>query len=337
MSRHKLANFLVQAWYRQHLIWLTLLLLPIAYLFRLVVLVRKYCYQYHLFTSTCLPVPVVIVGNLTVGGTGKTPFVIWLVNYLQSNHIKVGVISRGYGGNNNQAPVFINNSSHAIEVGEEPILIYQQTNCPVVVCKNRVAAANYLLAKTSCEIIISDDGLQHYALARDLEIAFIDGTKRYGNGQCLPEGPLREPLSRLTTVDYIIVTVGNSLQETVMQLLPQGLILLINPSQQVDKFMLQDKVIHAVAGIGHPERFFHMLRTLKLRFFEHSFPDHYHYTKESLNFGEDAVIVMTEKDAIKCKEFATKDFYYLPVKAELPERFSGNLLTRVRQLLSKEH
>src|SRR3990167_758175 len=287
MISRKLESYLVRSWYQSRIDWLSILLLPFSCLFYLIVFFRRQLYRLHIFNSQRLFVPVIVVGNISVGGTGKTPFVIWLANLLREQHIKAGIISRGYSGQVNKIPMNIDQNSRPEQVGEEAILIFKKTNCPVVVARDRFAAAQQLLKEHNCDVIISDDGLQHYALAREMEIILIDGERRLGNGYCLPAGPLREPKSRLAKADFIVVTHGNVETETVMQLVPQDLVAMNNPQRVVDKLALKARIIHAVAGIGHPERFFQTLRGLKLRIFEHVFPDHHQYTPQDLNFGSD--------------------------------------------------
>lgn len=287
-------------WYRSSL--LAYLLAPISWIYRIVIAARRWCYKIGLFKTHQLNVPVIVVGNITVGGTGKTPFVIALVEKLKEQGRKPGVISRGYGARAPKYPLSINEHVSPSQCGDEPYLIAMRTQCPVVVDPNRPRAACYLLENKHCDVIISDDGLQHYALGRDYEIAL----HRKSNGFCLPSGPLREPLSRLKTVDYVLedlkITHGDAYQ--------------LNHSDQ-KKPLSEFNTVHAVAGIAHPERFFSMLEAAGLNVIKHSFPDHHAFRSDELVFTEYPVI-MTEKDAVKCRDFSLSNHWVLPINVEVP-------------------
>ena len=306
-------------------------LIPFSLLFQMVVALRRFFYRIGLLPITRIDIPVIIVGNITVGGTGKTPLVIWLAKFLQQQGYQPGIVSRGYGGRGAVYPCVVTADSDPILVGDETVLIARQTGCPVIIDPNRVAAAHYLRTHyPACNIILSDDGLQHYALGRDIEIAVIDGERRFGNGLFLPAGSLRESVQRLKTVDFV-VTNGEALAgEYSMALIPDHFHLLNDPTQTKPADFFLGKTIHAVAGIGNPNRFFTMLRNnLGLTMIEHPFPDHHHFTEQDLQFGNDAVIVMTEKDAVKCKKFNLNNIWYLPVTATLSESFEKAILASV--------
>lgn len=311
---------------------LAYLLLPLSFLFRAIVSIRRWLYQKELLKSTKVSKPVIVVGNLTVGGTGKTPFVIFLVELLKKHGFKPGVVSRGYKVKIN-APILIDPSHTAEQVGDEPLLIYKRTQCPVVVSPNRVAAAKKLLAETDCDIIISDDGLQHYALARDIEIVMIDGQRRFGNTFCLPAGPLREPLKRLQSADYLIAN-GGSVHpgEIAMQLTHVNEFIQVNdPMKKLSIEDLNASTLHAVTGIANPDRFFKMLTAMGLSFEKHAFDDHYAFRKKDIDFGQDAIVVMTEKDAVKCVSIANDRNHYLPVDASLPSHFVDDFFKKLKQ------
>ncbi len=280
-----------------------------------------------------LPVPVVVVGNITVGGTGKTPMVIWLAEFLHAQGLRPGIVSRGYGGRAGPAPQHVTGSSDARVVGDEAVVMARRTRCPVWVCPDRVAAARALLARHAVDVIISDDGLQHYRLGRDIEIAMIDGARRFGNGLCLPAGPLREPLARLAEVDFRVVT-GSLADagEYAMELTGEELVHLRNPGRRRLLSALRGRRVHAVAGVGNPDRFFWQLRQAGLEVVPHPFPDHYSYRVEDLQFDRETPIIMTEKDAVKCGIFADHRYWYLPVKARPEPAFSQALFNRIKAI-----
>ncbi len=325
----KLSNAIQRSWYEPSL--LTWLLLPVSYLYRLLVWLRQKAYAAGLLKTQRLPIPVIVVGNITVGGTGKTPLVIWLCEYLKKMGWKPGVVSRGYGGKSGSSQL-VNEASDPYLVGDEPVLIARCTRCPVSVGRDRVATAQKLLDKFSCDIIVSDDGLQHLALGRDIEIAVIDGERRFGNKLCLPSGPLREPVSRLNTVD-MKVTNGKALEnEHEMTLLMSDAVNLVDHSNRKALDEFRDKSIHAIAGIGNPDRFFFQLRRKELNILPHPFPDHHNFTKTDLDFNDNLPVLMTEKDAVKCSAFASENHWYVPVDAVMSEGFESKFSGRVADL-----
>lgn len=331
MRQRKLADYLSRAWYSSRLTGVSLLLWPLSLLFQLLVFLRRLAYRVKLFKSYQPSVPVIVVGNITVGGTGKTPMVIGLTQFLISQGFRPGVVSKGYGGSAIDSPQVVTKNSDPLLVGDEPVLIHFKVGCPVVVGKDRVAATQLLLNNNpDCDVVISDDGLQHYALARQIEIAMLDGERRCGNQLCLPAGPLREAMNRLQQVDFVVVTSGDPGREVVMKLQPERIYQLIAPERLLEPDELQKKMIHAVAGIANPQRFFQTLRAMKLRLFEHPFPDHCLFVEQDFLFADNAVIIMTEKDAVKCRAFAKENFYVLSVQPELPVEFGNQLLDRLR-------
>lgn len=307
-------------WYGKHP--LSLFLLPLSWCYLLVTNVRRFCYQLGLIPSHRLPVPVVIVGNITVGGTGKTPLVSWLVNYLKEKGFKPGIISRGYGAKAEHWPQQVRPDSNAEWVGDEALLLARQTNVPVAISPKRYLAGEELINKKGCDILICDDGLQHLALERDLEILVIDGTRRFGNKRLLPAGPLREPVSRSKDFDLIVSNSSSGRHEHLMKFKGEALIKLGKESKKLSLNDVAGKRVHAIAGIGNPERFFNTLKAARLDIVKHVFPDHYHYTLDDVLFDDDLPVIMTEKDAVKCEEFVLTQHWYLPIVAEMGEAFT---------------
>ena len=321
-------------WYSQNLVaWL---LLPVTGFYCLLVLIRRFFYRVGFFKSFKLSRPVIIVGNITVGGTGKTPLLISLCELLKADGYKPGVISRGYGGNF-EGEQLLDDADRADVVGDEPCLVHARTGCPVAVGRNRVAAAQLLLAKTDCNIILSDDGLQHYRLQRDFELAIIDTNRKFGNGFCLPSGPLREPVSRLQDVDIIVnhnsTNESDIADESFSLKFSDAINLSSNKSVDIDYFA--NKPIHAVAGIGHPERFFNQLRRSGLEVIEHALPDHHRFTDADLTFKDDLHVLMTEKDAVKCHDFASDNLWYVSVCAELSNGLRQKFLSKINALTNE--
>jgi tetraacyldisaccharide 4'-kinase len=311
-------------WYKKT--FLSYFFLPITWLYLIIIKIRKYIYC-NLLKPKIFPVPIIVVGNLTVGGTGKTPLVIWIANFLKAHGYKPGVISRGYKGKAKNYPCFITEHSNVIEAGDEAIIIARRTNCPVVVDPKRYRAAKMLLEKTNCNVILSDDGLQHYALPRDIEIVVIDGDELFGNKFCFPAGPLREPISRLQSVNFIVQNAGTNVCDAyyAMHLKQISFINVLDSSQKKAIFGFSNQKINVVAGIGNPQRFFKDLEVLGIEVLAHVFSDHYWYTKKDFSFISDPVI-MTEKDAVKCVAIANENFWYLLVAAEVKGDFSEQLL-----------
>jgi tetraacyldisaccharide 4'-kinase len=321
---------LADAWYgpRWRLCWLW----PLHLLMRALVAIRRALYRWKILSSRHPGIPVIVVGNIAVGGTGKTPLVLWLVEFLQQQGWKPGIVSRGYGGKAAHYPCEVTEQSQAAAVGDEPLLLKRLSNVPVVVDPQRVCAAERL-RELGCDIVISDDGLQHYAMQRDIEIAVLDAVRQLGNGWLLPAGPLRELPSRLQRVQ---LTVGNgaaipSLAEHAMQLRPELCWSLTNPAAPRALASFAGATVHAVAGIGNPGRFFASLRSAGVKVQEHPFADHHAYQASDLPW-QDAPILMTEKDAVKCAAFATPNMWFVRVKAELSESFSAQLASRLALL-----
>ena len=267
-----------------------------------------------------LPLPVIVVGNISVGGTGKTPFTIWLVQRLREWGWKPGVISRGYGGRAAVYPLRVSAQTPPGVCGDEPALIARRLQCPLAVAPDRVAAAQLLIESREVDILVADDGLQHYRLARDLEICVLDGARGLGNGALMPAGPLRELPRRLQEVDLIVVNgeSGSDWGETALSMrLVSSSVLSLASGMARPLEAYAGKAVHAVAGIGNPGRFFAALRRRGVLPVEHAFPDHHDYRLADLQFGDELPVLMTEKDAVKCARFAQPHHGFIPVDAEI--------------------
>jgi tetraacyldisaccharide 4'-kinase len=326
-------SFAERHWYRVSA--LSLLLLPLSHVFRAAVALRRALYRAGLLRSVRLPVPVVVVGNLTAGGTGKTPLVLWLVRELRGRGKKPGIVSRGYGGTA-ASPRPVVPGADPAAVGDEPALLAERAGCPVWIGADRPAAARALLAANpACDIIVCDDGLQHYRLQRDVELA-VEDERGFGNGFMLPAGPLREPPGRL--VDARVVNRsgdGDAAQRKgaaatfTMRLVPSGLVRVGIPEAAVAPEEISGRRLHAVAGIGNPARFFRALERMGLRVTAHPFPDHHRYSPEDLAFAECDYILMTEKDAVKCRRLGRSDLIALRVDAALEPSLVEFIMPRI--------
>ncbi len=329
-----MVNGFTRLWYGWSL-W-HLILLPLSAVFGVTVWLRRLGYRLGLLKTLRLPVPVVVVGNIAVGGTGKTPLVLALTQILREAGYRPGIVSRGYG-RSGDLPRPVTPQDEARAVGDEPLLLARKSGVPVWVGRDRVAAARALLAaQPQVDVIVSDDGLQHYRLERDVEIAVVDAGRWFGNGQLLPAGPLRESPRRLKQVDAVVINGwehGAPLKrrEFTMQLKGRLLVNLRNPALKAQPEVFAGERVHAVAGIGHPQRFFAHLRRLGLNLVEHPFPDHHAFVPADLAFGSDP-IVMTEKDGVKCEDFAGDNVWVLPVQAELHPGFGLAILEKLRSL-----
>jgi tetraacyldisaccharide 4'-kinase len=293
--------------------------------------IRRDMYASNLLPREKVPVPVVVVGNINVGGTGKTPLVIALVEALRKRGWNPGVITRGYTGKARDAFV-LEGSCNPVIAGEEACLILQRTNAPIAVGRNRVLAARKLLNAAKVDVLIADDGLQHYRLARDVDICVIDGARRFGNGQLLPAGPLREDVSRLSAFTYRICNGGvPEAGEIGSSLIGDEAVALLDSKRRRPLSEFSGQRVHAVAGIGNPARFFAQLRASGMDVIEHPFDDHFPFTAKDLVFGDDLAVLMTEKDAVKCQSFAEVSHWCVPVQAQLPATFLEDLDARLRR------
>lgn len=323
-------SFPERHWYR--LSALSLALWPASLLYRLLVALRGFAYRSGVLPAVRLPVAVIVVGNIVVGGTGKTPLVLWLASRLRRCGWKPGILSRGYRGSA-AAPMAVAASSPADLVGDEPLLLARNCDCPVWVGRDRVKAASELLAShPECNVLILDDGLQHYRLVRDIEIA-VEDARGAGNGLLLPAGPLREPASRRVDA-WIANSAPPGLHSPSFRMDLRGDTFrgVAAPHSRVAAAAFARKKLHAVAGIGNPKRFFDHLAQLGLATVNHAFPDHYAYTASDLDFGDCEALLMTEKDAVKCEAFAREHWYALQVEAELAPVFFDFILAKLNGL-----
>jgi tetraacyldisaccharide 4'-kinase len=322
--------------YWQSVNLVSVLLWPLSVVYTGFATARYYAYQRGILKSSQLGVPVIVVGNITVGGTGKTPLVIYLAQLLKDNGYQPGIVSRGYGGNAQNWPRPVTALSDPREVGDEPVLLAHRCACPVMVGPDRVAAARELLIthKAACNVILADDGLQHYPLGRDIEIAVVDYNRGFANGACLPAGPLREPRGRLKQVSFVVEH-GTNRSEHAMTLVGERAVNLMDSSVTCSLTGFRTTAVHAVAGIGDPSRFFNFLRSRGIRTIDHPFPDHHRFTATDLAFGDDLTVLMTEKDAVKCKHLARDSVWYIPVQARLDPLLEEQILKRLAQCVSK--
>ncbi|MGH1373562.1 MAG: tetraacyldisaccharide 4'-kinase [Cellvibrionaceae bacterium] len=341
MSNNSTESFWLDAWYQGR--WWLWLLWPLSMVLRLLAAVRR---RHLSQKSEALEVPVIVVGNITLGGTGKTPVIISLVNHLREKGFNPGVLSRGYGAKAPHYPYLVTPLSPVVESGDEPLLIALEAQCPVMIGADRIASARALIDEHQCDILLSDDGLQHYRLSRQWEICVLDATRLWGNGLCLPAGPLREPPKRLAEVDAIllngVLSQPQQAQPQIKLLLGDSHTLSLKPSawhklddgtrcsiadfeQMTQGSNREAKSGYAVTGIGNPDRFFQTLSSLGVDCPNRSFPDHYAFSASDLAFAGDNLLMMTAKDAVKCRSFARPNWWYLSVRAQLSESFWAQL------------
>lgn len=330
--RAALEHWLNREWRRKGLA--QIFLLPLSWLFGALAALRRGCYRIGVCRVQTVGVPVIVVGNIAVGGVGKTPIVLALAQLLQGAGLRPGIVTRGYKsearGTREVGP-----EDDPTLVGDEALLLSRNGGCPVWLGADRVAAAKALVAAhPDTDVILSDDGLQHYRLARAIEIAVIDGRYGCGNKRLLPAGPLREPMRRLHSVDYVLKN-GVATAEYSVEIVGECFYNVANPFRTTTAEAFRDRSVVAIAGIANPQRFFDRLRMLKIRFQSYAFPDHWGFAEEDLEFGEADAIIMTEKDAVKCADFASEKCWYLKIEARLNEAFKADFLYRVRRLLGR--
>jgi len=327
---------LEHSWYRTDLTsrLLCLILWPLGVLFGALAGLRRTGFRLGLLRTTRLPVPVVVIGNITAGGTGKTPLAIALGRSLKQRHKRPGIVCRGYGGTAKQPQAVLADSNPQV-TGDEAVLLARHSGCPVWIGADRVAAAEGLLAANpDCDVLLSDDGLQHYALQRNFEIAVIDAARGFGNQRLLPSGPLREPLTRLASVDAVVL---NGLGSTPpfsctvyrMNLRGERFRNLANPQHSVNASYFAGRKTTAIAAIGNPQRFFDHLQSLGIEADTKAFPDHHAYTPADLAFSPGTEVIMTDKDAVKCERFAGPAYWALEVEAELDGDLSEHILRQL--------
>ena len=339
MSAGPVYNWIHRVWYEDAPSgWL---LLPLSGLYWLVLAARKLLYQCGAIRTRKASVPVLIVGNITAGGTGKTPTVLWLVDALKDRGFRPGIVSRGYGGSKADSSMRVEADTDAAVAGDEPVLLARRGQCPVVVDPDRVRAAS-MLVEDGADVIVADDGLQHYRLGRDYEICVIDGSRGLGNRRLLPSGPLRESAERLDTVDQVLVNGEMRGSEYELTTAEQNAIAFelvateacrLNASlaRPIERFA--GTTVHAVAAIGNPRRFFDLLRAQNIQVIEHVFPDHAVLTRKDLEFGDDFDVFMTEKDAVKLGREAKDKLWYVPVELKMDPVLAGPLLEQIESRL----
>lgn len=304
-----------------------------ARFFGLISGVRRWCYQVGLCKIHQLKAPVIVVGNITAGGGGKTPMVMWLVEYLKSMGYRPGIISRGYGGKRKVEPMFVTANADPAASGDEPLLMAKKTQCPVVVGKDRVKAGQSLLKGHNVNVIVADDGMQHYALGRQAEIVMIDARWRTGNNLLMPAGPLREPLERLNEVDLVVFKGYMHGQQHYQLAIDE--IQRLNHSRETKPIAdFRSQKVVAMAGIANPDSFFSMLAAAGLAIVKHPLPDHHQITAADFEPHQDSVVLITEKDAVKCAQLDLPNVWVVKLKITMPEETTqalSQLVTRVMQ------
>ena len=324
-------NWIHRVWYEGGALgWV---LAPLAGIYWVIATVRRTFYRRGIFPSFKADVPVVVVGNITAGGTGKTPTVVWLVQQLRSRGFNPGIVSRGYGGSKSGTSMRVDKDSDASVVGDEPVLLARRAQCPVAVDSNRVRAAS-MLVEDGVDVIVTDDGLQHLRLQRDFEICVIDGARGLGNGRLLPWGPLRESSKRLDSIDAVLVNgSGFEASGSVSFELAATDAVRLNGSLERPLENFANTTVHAVAGIGNPKRFFDQLRSLGLQVIEHALPDHAAISRSDLEFGDDFDVFMTEKDAVKLGTSLPDKVWYVPVDFHMEAAQASPLVDRIESRL----
>lgn len=332
LSELKTSNIIEDAWYANKF-WIKILW-PISLIYR---------FLYTQFKNKALEkswkpeIKTIVIGNLTVGGSGKTQFVIWLSNFLKSKGMKPGIISRGYKSRSSKFPLLVDHNSSADLVGDEPLIIKRNTKCPVAVGPNRINAAKYLLENSNCDVLISDDGLQHFQLGRDIEVIMVDGLRKFGNQMLLPAGPLREPLQKLDQSNYVVNTnqfwseeASNKDNNFLMSYKPVSWINLTSGQSISINSWKEDKIVYGIAGIGNPDSFFSLLRSLGFQVIEKIFPDHHEFISSDFDDLDDLPVIMTEKDAVKCNFINKRNYWYLKIEANLEETFKEKFLEEIK-------
>jgi tetraacyldisaccharide 4'-kinase len=320
----------VRFWYRRRgvIAWL---LWPLSLVFGFLVLLRRILYALRVLKSAHPGIPVIVVGNITVGGSGKTPLVIWIAEHLKGKGWSPAIVSRGYGASL-EAPRAATVASEAAEVGDEPIVLARRSGCPVWVGPDRIAVAAALrAAHPEVNVLVLDDGLQHYRLRRDIEIAVAD-TRGLGNGFLLPAGPLREPRWRLRTVDAVVAHGASPVRDFAMALAGEEVHRMTDARERRALKSFAGQRVHAAAGIGDPNRFFVYLGAAGIKVIPHPFPDHHAFDPRDLDFGDGLPVLLTEKDAVKLRRAAQPDWWVLPVSARLDPGFGAWLLRKTDEL-----
>ncbi len=327
--KKNISRWFQDAWYKE--MYISNIFVPFAMIFDDFRRFKLFLYKIGVYKKTNLSVPVINVGSITVGGTGKTPLILYLAQLLTEQGYKPGIVSSGYDGNSETWPQWIDKQSNADQVGFEAVLMAKHIACPISVGPKIIEACHLLLEKSDCNLILVNDGLQQYSLHNDIEIAVIDGERRFGNGYMLPCGPLREPVDRLQKVDFVIVN-GNDPEENEFSMTIEAdsaINLVTNELKLLKEFSKQS--IHAIASIGNPKRFFDLLERENIALDSHAYPDHYQFKLDDLTFKDDKPILMTEKDAIKCLEFAHKECWFVPITIKPQQLFVDKLIDLLKQ------
>lgn len=329
-ARARLESSLNAIWYGGQPVPAALRVL--ALLYALILKFRRWLYRVGIKKPSRLSVPVLVVGNITVGGTGKTPLTAWLATELSQRGWQPGIVSRGYGGSELNT-VMLPLDAEPGRYGDEPVWLMRAAKCPVAIGRRRADAGRLLIERMHCDVVLCDDGLQHWSLARDLEVLVVDGERRFGNGRLLPAGPLREPESRAGNVDFVVVNGRTQAAGEIAMVVDANRLVAINDltrAKSLEEF--QGLQVHAVAGIGNPERFFRMLEDKGMQVIRHPFPDHHHFRRSDFDFSPSLPIVMTEKDAVKCACLGLPEAYMVPIDVDLPSQFADQLHRQLRQV-----
>ncbi|MGH8293708.1 MAG: tetraacyldisaccharide 4'-kinase [Gammaproteobacteria bacterium] len=336
MTRTRLHQWLMRRWYAPGPIRL---LVPFSWLFILLSAMRRACYRFGILNPTHLPVPVIVVGNITLGGTGKTPLVIWLSQALQARGYRPGIVTRGYRGKSKRWPLPVTSTTSAVLAGDEAVLLARATGLPVMAGPDRVQAARQLLHDQSVNVIVSDDGLQHYRLGRNLQIVTLDGERGCGNGWRLPAGPLRESEAAIQKADIVVckgrLPAGMDLppHTAVMRMLLTEAVRL-RDGMRVPLANFRGRSVHSIVGIGHPEQFFAALAAAGMQVEPHPLPDHAELTRRDLLFGDQRPVLMTEKDAVRCTGLDLPDHWYVPAHAELSRAQAAGIMRVLEECLA---
>lgn len=335
-------NWLHRVWYEGAASYR--LLLPLTGIYWLLVVVRRFLYEFGILGTRRAVAPVIVVGNITAGGTGKTPVTLWLAQELRERGFAPGIVSRGYGGSKSSSSMRVDPASDPAVVGDEPVLLAKRSGCPVVVDADRFRAAEMLVAD-GANVIIADDGLQHYRLARTYEICVIDGARGLGNRYLLPAGPLRETIARLNEVDQLLLNGALRVPDAELSVVEQNALVFELVASEVRRLngsltrpigRFAGTTVHGVAGIGNPQRFFELLRAHGMQVIEHAFPDHAAISRRALKFGDDFEILMTEKDAVKLGTNVADKLWTVPVELQMDPLESGPWLAQIESRLRDE-
>jgi len=325
-------QWIYKIWYEDSK-W-AIFLLPLAWLMRIIIELRLFLYRTGMIEPYRLPVPVIIIGNITVGGSGKTPLVIALCNMLKQQGLSVGVVASAYEKEMGEDSVEVTADSDPEIFGDEPVMIAQNTQCPVFIGKYKSMSAHKLYQTAKPQIILCDDGLQHYRLARDMEVVVVNGEKLFGNRHTIPAGPLREPVARLKKADFVVYQEKEGKHENNFYQKPKALISISPEKQSVELSQFVGKKVHGVAGIAHPDLFFQQLRDLGMEVIPHPFADHHQYVDKDLTFNDEYPIIMTEKDAVKCYPSTLKNGWYLAVDLVICSHFLEQFTKRIQEMIN---